>query len=240
MSRSLTVIATVLACVTTTPVFAARAGVVQEHSPRRFTAGDLDQLVGRVALYPDPLLAQVLVAATHADQIAAAAEWADRHQALSGPELAAAIQADHLPWDASVHALLPFPTVLQGMAADLRWTTRLGSAFAIRSADVLDAVQRRRREADEYGFLRSTPEIRFARGDAIGILPVDPALIVIPMYDPSVVFERPRPGYGMTGFVRYGVGVHVGTAFVRWGWGSTHIAWQSRAVMFNSGSAAKP
>ena len=89
----------------------------------------LDQLVSRIALYPDPLLAQILAAATYSNDIPAAAQWADQHHYLTGQALAAAISADQLPWDPSVQALLPFPSVLDMMASDMNWTTQIGNAF---------------------------------------------------------------------------------------------------------------
>ena len=92
-----------------------------------FTPEQLDKLVARIALYPDALLAQVLAATTYSDQIPDAARWADQHHYLTGQALANAIQADHLPWDPSVQALLPFPSVLEMMANDMSWTTDLGS-----------------------------------------------------------------------------------------------------------------
>ena len=78
---------------------------------------ELDRLVSRIALYPDPLLAQVLAGATYTDEIPEAARWADQHSYLHGDALANAISEDHLPWDPSVQALLPFPSVLDMMAA---------------------------------------------------------------------------------------------------------------------------
>jgi len=107
-----------------------------------FTPEQLDKLVARIALYPDALLAQVLAAATYSDQIPDAARWADQHHYLTGQALANAIQADHLPWDPSVQALLPFPSVLEMMANDMSWTTDLGNAFLSQHQDVMDAVQR--------------------------------------------------------------------------------------------------
>src|SRR5713101_1949697 len=83
-----------------------------------FTPEQLDKLVAPIALYPDALLAQVLAAATYSDQIPDAARWADQHHYLTGQALANAIQADHLPWDPSLQALLPFPSVLERMAKD--------------------------------------------------------------------------------------------------------------------------
>src|SRR6201998_3876610 len=81
--------------------------------PPSFAPDQLDKLVSRVALYPDPLLAQILAAATYPDQIPDAAKWADEHHYLTGDDLAKAIDGDHLPWDPSVQALLPFPSVLE-------------------------------------------------------------------------------------------------------------------------------
>src|SRR5262244_677569 len=94
-----------------------------------YSPEQLDHLVSRVALYPDPLLAQVLAAATFPDEIPDADRWADRHRNMGGGELADRIQDDQLPWDPSVQALLPFPRVLDSMASDMRWTEDLGNAF---------------------------------------------------------------------------------------------------------------
>src|SRR6266436_8563334 len=120
-----------------------------------FTPEQLDKLVARIALYPDSLLAQVLAAATYADQIPDAARWADQHHYLTGQALADAIQGDQLPWDPSVQSLLPFPSVLDMMNSDMRWTSDLGNAFLAQEQDVMDAVQRQRAVAQRYGYLRS-------------------------------------------------------------------------------------
>src|ERR1700676_325925 len=112
--------------------------------PPLLPPGELERLVSRVALYPDPLIAQVLAAATFSDQIPDAARWADQHHYLNGDALARAISDDRLPWDPSVQALLPFPSVLDMMASDMNWTSQLGNAFLAQNADVMDAVQRMR------------------------------------------------------------------------------------------------
>src|SRR5579871_2026146 len=123
--------------------------------PPTMAPPQLDQLVARIALYPDPLLAQIMAAATYPDHIAPAAQWADQHHYLTGQALADAIQSDQLPWDPSVQALLPFPSVLEMMASDMNWTTNIGNAFLAQQQDVMDAVQRERRKARDYGYLRS-------------------------------------------------------------------------------------
>jgi hypothetical protein len=96
------------------------APTVSPAQPVPLTPPQLDQLVTRIALYPDPLLARVLTASTYSDQIFEAATWADQHSYLKGDDLAQAIKDDHLPWDESVLALLPFPSVLDNDGARSR------------------------------------------------------------------------------------------------------------------------
>ena len=117
------------------------AGANASAPPDRFSNAELDELLAPIALYPDPLLAQILAAATFADQIPAAAQWADQHHYLTDGALMATIAADRVPWDPSVQALLPFPSVLDMMALHhhpvLRSFDRLCSAPAWnRSRDV--------------------------------------------------------------------------------------------------------
>ena len=193
--------------------------------PPSYPPAELDHLVSRIALYPDPLLGQVLAAATYPDDIPDAARWADDHHYLRGDDLARAIAADHLPWDPSVQALLPFPSVLAMMASDMNWTAELGNAFLAQQQDVMDAVQRMRRQAYEYGYLRSNPQVVVSDGGYITIAPVNPGFIVVPVYNPGVVFVRPRPGFFVGGAIQFGYGISLGFAFAPWGWGSTHFFW---------------
>lgn len=196
----------------------------------------LDQLVQRIALYPDGLLTQILTASTFYPQIPAAAAWANEHAYLKGPDLAAAIQADNLPWDPSVLALLPFPNALNMMAQDMGWTQALGNAVLAQRPDLMDAVQRMRQEAYQYGYLRSNPYDRVVMagpGD-IEIVPVNPDYYYIPAYNPYVVFAPPRPGFYVGSAIRFGPGITIGAAFAPFGWGHPLLDWRSHQIVIDN------
>lgn len=203
------------------------------------TPAQLDQLVGRVALYPDPLLAQLLTASTYSDQIRDAANWADQHKQFSGPELASAIQRDNLPWDPSVIALLPFPSALDMMADNIFWTRQLGDAVLGQRAEVMDAVQRMRQTASRFGYLQDVPQYRVVRPNAgvIEILPADPAFYYLPVYDPLVVFGRPRVGVSLG--ISFGPRITIGTAFAPWGWGRSGFGWPARQILLDGHAWAR-
>ncbi len=202
--------------------------------PPLLPPGELERLVSRVALYPDPLLAQVLAAATFSDQIPDAARWADQHHYLTGDALAAAINADQLPFDPSVQALLPFPSVLDMMASDLNWTRQLGDAFLAQQQDVMEAVQRMRRKARDFGYLRSNGQIIVGGGPYVTIVPANPNYIVLPYYDPAVVFVAPRPGFFVGGAIGFRFGITLGVAFRPWGWGYNRFDWGAHAIYINN------
>ena len=208
--------------------------LAQDSPPPSYPPEQLDDLVSRVALYPDSLLAQVLAAATFPDQIPDAARWADEHHYLTGQSLADAIQQDQLPWDPSVQALLPFPSVLDMMASDMNWTSDLGNAFLAQEQDVMDAVQGERAKARQYGYLRSNPQVVVSEGPYITIVPVNPGYVVVPYYDPRVVFFAPRPGFFVGGGIRFGYGVTIGGFFRPWGWGYNRFDWRSHNVYINN------
>ncbi len=218
-----------LAVLVALPIFA-------QAPPPSFAPPQLDQLVARIALYPDPLVAQILAGATYPDQIPDAARWADQHHYLTGQALADAIQGDQLPWDPSVQALLPFPSVLQMMASDMNWTTDLGNAFLAQQQEVMDAVQRERKKAYDYGYLRSNGQVVVGGGPYITIMPANPGFVVVPYYDPRVVFFAPRPGFVVGGAIRFGFGVSLGLFFRPWGWGPGYgrFDWGRHAVIINS------
>jgi len=195
--------------------------------------GQLDQLVSRIALYPDPLLAQALAAATYADQIPDADMWANQHKYLHGDELARAINEDRLPWDPSVQALLPFPEVLHMMASDPGWTRELGDQFLSQRDALMDAVQRMRHRAYQYGYLRTNPHFGVVvEGPSIIINPV--GLYYVPMYNPGIVFAAPRPGFFVGGALTFGVGIGIGAAFAPWGWGAARFGWGAHEVIINN------
>jgi hypothetical protein len=202
--------------------------------PPSFAPNQLDNIVSCIALYPDPLLAQILTASTFTDQIPDAARWADEHHYLNGQQLSDAINQDQLPWDPSVLALLPFPSVLDIMASDMNWTTDLGNAVLAQRPDVMDAVQRERHRAYQYGYLRTNPQIVVSNGPYIEIEPVDPAFVVVPAYSPVVVFAPPRPGFFVGGAIGFGFGVAIGSYFRPWGWGSSHFVWSNHVVIVNN------
>ena len=202
--------------------------------PPSFTPDQLDNMVSRIALYPDPLLAQILAAATYPDQIPDAAKWADEHHYLTGDALANAITGDQLPWDPSVQAMLPFPSVLDMMASDLNWTSDIGNAFLAQRQDVMDAVQRMRQKAKDFGYLRTNQQVVVSGGPYIEITPVDPAFMCVPYYDPLVVFAAPRPGFFVGGAIGFGYGVSLGIAFRPWGWGFDRFDWGHHVVFINN------
>jgi uncharacterized protein DUF3300 len=209
--------------------------IVSFAQPAALSPPQLDQLVARIALYPDPLLANVLTASTYWTEIAEAAAWADQHSYLKGDALAQAMQADHLQWDPNIMALLPFPSVLDMMARDPAWTQQLGNAVLTQDSDVMDAVQRMRQRAMGYGYLTPNGCMNVtSSGGYIQILPVDPNVVYVPYYDPVVVFAPPRPGFAIGGAIHFGPGITIGAAFGGWGWWlGSGFAWPSHTILID-------
>ncbi|MHC1743385.1 MAG: DUF3300 domain-containing protein [Syntrophobacteraceae bacterium] len=157
--------------------------------------GELDQMLAPVALYPDSLLGQILVAATYPDQVAEADQWVRQNPNLQGDELNGAL--DRMNWDLSVKALVPFPQVLAMMSAKMDWTQGMGNAFLAQEGDVMDTIQRLRRQAHAAGHLNTTEQQRVVvRGESIEIVPANPRVIYVPAYNPSVI-------YGSWGYPSY-------------------------------------
>jgi hypothetical protein len=120
------------------------------------------------------------------------------------------------------------------MANDMNWTTDLGNAFLSQQQDVMDAVQRERRKAKDYGYLRSNAQIIVSDGPYITIVPVHPAFIPVPYYDPAILFFPPEPGIVIGGAIRFDFFVTIGDFFRPWGWGYCRFDWGSHVVIINN------
>ncbi len=208
--------------------------------PPQFPPQQLEQMVASIALYPDSLLAHVLTAATVYQQIPAAAGWANQHAYLHGEALAGAIREDNLPWDVSVLALLPFPQVLSQMAQYMQWTEQLGDAVLAQRGDVMDAVQRLRARARQYGYFNDPQFDRYERvvTPAPGVIEIDPIAadyFYVPYYNPRIFFVAPRPGF-FVGF-SFGAGIPIGGYFNNWGWGPGFgFGWREHSILFGGGN----
>jgi hypothetical protein len=204
--------------------------LAQQPAASPFRPEELEQIAAPIALYPDPLLAQVLMAATYPLEVVQAARFVQANPGLTGDRLAEALQARR--WDDSVKSLVTFPQVLGMMNDKLDWTQKLGDAFLEQQQDLMDAVQRLRARAQAQGTLATTPQQTVtieaaAPQPIIQIEPANPQVIYVPTYNPSVVYgpwPYPAyppyyyypPGWLIPGvFFTFGVGFVVGTAL--WG-----------------------
>jgi hypothetical protein len=164
-------------------------------APPPFTAQELDALVAPIALYPDALLSQILMASTYPLEVVQAARWSKANPGLSGDE--AVKKADKETWDVSVMSLVAFPNVLEMMNEKLDWTQKLGDAFLGQQGEVLAAVQRLRQLAKNNGNLESNQQ-QVVRSEAQSIIiePAQPQTIYVPAYNPTVVYGAwPYPAY---------------------------------------------
>jgi hypothetical protein len=163
-------------------------------------ASQLDQLLGPIALYPDPLIAEMLPASTLPTQIV----LADRYVTGGGDPN----QINQQPWDASVQAMARYPSVLKWMDDNLNWTAQIGQAFLNQQPDVMASVQRLRGEASKLGNLQSSPQQQVINdGSDIEIVPADPQVIYVPVYQPDQVYYDPFAG---SPFITFGIGCPFG------------------------------
>jgi Protein of unknown function (DUF3300) len=233
------------------PVTLAQAQVSQpapasNNQPQQLLPPEqLDSLVAPVALYPDNLLSQMLVASTYPLEIVEASRWMRQNSGLKGQALTEA--ASKQSWDASVQALVVFPDVLTKLDQNISWTTDLGNAFLNQEADVMGAIQRLRQTAQQRGKLNTTPQQNVStvsenNASYIVIQPADPQVIYVPQYDPTVIWGPPPAyyPYPSTGaivassLISFGAGVAVGALFsggYGWGWG---FGWGNRSVTINN------
>ena len=211
----------------------------------------LDNLVAPVALYPDPLLGQVLAASTYPLEIVEVQQWLQQNSNLQGAQLMDAAKQQN--WDPSVQALVAFPDALNLLGNDIRWTTDLGNAFLAQQADVMTAVQRMRARARANGRLASTPQQVVTTDtqdgqSAIEIQPANPQVIYVPVYQPEYVWGPPvwgaypdlwyPPGFGFGFGFGFGPGIFIGGLFPGWGgWGGWGwgCGWFGNGLFVNAG-----
>ena len=191
----------------------------EESAEDAFSPDQLDNLLAPVALYPDPLLAQMLVAATFPDEVDEAA------RALRADPDPAGIDAEE--WDVSVKAVAHYPEVLSTMADSLDWTTALGRAYAWQPEDVMASIQRLRAQASAVGNLESGPQQEVVNDAGnIEIWPAQPDNIYVPTYDPDVVY------FGSGGALGGGVSAF-GPPWVIGVWLNLDINWRHRKVFYH-------
>ena len=177
----------------------AQAPETAASKPNLLKPEELDQLVAPIALYPDPLLAEVLMASAYPLDIVQAERWLQSHKNLKGDKLKAAVAKED--WDDSIKSLLATPDVLAMMSEKLDWTEKLGDAVVAQQPDVMDAIQRLRAKAQENNKLTSTKHqkvlVNQVQGkQVIAIEPTDPETVYVPYYDPAVVYGAwPYPDY---------------------------------------------
>jgi len=211
----------------------------------------LDQLVAPIALYPDALLSEVLMASTYPLEVVMADRWAGTNKNLKGDELKAA--AGQQGWDDSVTALVATPDILSMMSAQLAWTENLGDAVLAQQPDVMDAIQRLRAKAQAQNTLQSTDQqtvsVQQDQGkQVIVIAPAQPDTIYVPYYNPSVVYGTwpyptyppyyfPPPGYIAGAAIATGIAFGVGYAVGRWASGGNYwgggVNWGGNNITIN-------
>lgn len=177
-------------------------------------AAQLDRLLGPIALYPDPLIAEMLPACTVPTQIV----LADRYVAGGGDPS----RIDEQPWDASVQAMARYPNVLKWMDDNLNATAQIGQAFLSQQTEVMASIQRLRATASKLGNLQSTPQQQvITDGSDIEIVPADPQLIYVPVYQPDQVYND--DAYGPP-FITFGIGGPFGSWMDNdWDWGNGQL-----------------
>jgi uncharacterized protein DUF3300 len=164
----------------------APQGALAQERPA-FSQAELDQMIAPVALYPDPLLSQMLMAATYPLEVVEAARWSSAHPDLRGDAAVKAALGEG--WDPSVTSLVAFPQVLAWMDENLKWTTAVGDAFLAQQPQLMETVQNLRARAQGAGTLRSDDRVVVSQeGPTIVVVPADPQVVYVPYYDPFVVY----------------------------------------------------
>jgi hypothetical protein len=211
-------------------------GAQQSPGPTPSNA-QLDQMTASIALYPDALLSQVLMASTYPADVAAAAEWSRAHPEASGDAAVKEVAGES--WDPSVQSLAAFPSVLDLMGRQPQWVQELGDAFLAEPGKVMDSVQRLRARAKQAGALKSSPQqtvtsTQQAGREVVVIEPASPQVVYVPAYDPVTVYGAwpypayppvyapPPPGSAFLTGLAGGIGFGVGVAAVNSLWGNSN------------------
>jgi hypothetical protein len=215
---------------------AQSAPTQQQAPPAQKIPGDqLDALVAPIALYPDPLLAQVLAASTYPLELVQLSQWLPKNKDLKDKKLAEAVAKQ--PWDPSVQAMAGLPDVVKRLTDDIQWTTDLGNAFLAQQSDLMDAVQRMRKKAQDKGTLKTSEQQKVEtkvveNKTVIVVEQAQPDVVYVPSYNPVVVYGAPvyayppiyypPVGYYAAGMaVSFGVGVAMGAMWSGgWGYGA--------------------
>ena len=206
-------------------------------SQQTLTKEQLEALVAPIALYPDTLLSEILMASTYPLEVVEADRWAKANQNLTGDPLKSAVAQQS--WDESIKSLVATPTVLDMMSTKLDWTQKLGDAVLAQQSEVMDAVQRLRQKAEGRGKLSTTPQqtvsTQIEGGKRfITIEPTDPDTLYVPYYDPAVVYgdwpysDYPPYYFGTPGYIGAGIlatGVAFGTGYALGRWASNRYRW---------------
>jgi hypothetical protein len=211
----------------------------------------LDKLLAPIALYPDPLLAQVLACATSPEQVTEVQKWLQENKSLQGTPLQEA--ATTKGFDASFTAIVLFPDVLDTMAKNLPWTTELGKAFLSDQQAVLDSVQRLRKQAQTVGNLKTTEQQQVKTETQEGtqvivIQPANPQVVYVPVYNTTTVYTSPPPKddsgeKAAAALIGFAAGIAIGAAMsdnyygAPYGWGAWGVGWHSHTVVVAGGGA---
>src|SRR5262245_12146892 len=215
-------------------LFSVSAVAADSAPESKIPPDQLDALVAPIALYPDPLLAQTLAAATYPLEIVQLQQWLQKNASLKDKALADAVAKQ--PWDPSVQAMAGLPDVVKRLADDIQWTTDLGNTFLAQQSDVMDAVQRMRKKAQDKGNLKSneqqTVETKVIESKPVIVVQqANPQVVYVPTYDPVVVYGPPVYPYPPIYYppawyypagiaISFGVGVMMGAFWSGgWGWG---------------------
>lgn len=224
------------------PAPAPAAGAAAPAAPK-IPADQLDSLVAPIALYPDSLLAQTLAASTYPLEIIQLQQWLAKNPKLKDKALADAVAKQ--PWDPAVQSMAPLPDVVKRLADDVQWTTDLGNAFLAQQSDVMDAIQRMRKKAQDKGALASNEQQKVEtkvveQKTVIIVESANPEVIYVPVYSPTVVYPPPvypyppiyYPPYPPgAAFVTFTAGVMIGAAVWGGAWG--HSGWGHNDVNIN-------